>query len=139
MTTVSCTRQTAHSRNHHRQRVSRHIKESRQFIKILGSAVFLSIYLPIIVSVIQTSSNRVLRQQVFPCSRQILQIGENYCHGWCGHSSFLFFFFYFYLKKLIFKGIKICLVLLISSSDVQSKVLTRGSSSPNSSVLHLSQ
>ena len=52
-----CTRQTAHPRNHHRQRVSRHVKESRQFIKILGSAVFLFYvsWLPIIVSVIQTS------------------------------------------------------------------------------------
>ena len=49
-----CTRQTAHPRNHHRPRVSRHVKESRQFIKILGSAVFLFYvsWLPIIVSVI---------------------------------------------------------------------------------------
>ena len=53
----SCTRQKAHPRNHHRQRVSMHVKESRQFIKILGSAVFLFYvsWLPIIVSVIQTS------------------------------------------------------------------------------------
>ena len=50
----SCTRQTAHPRNHHRPRVSRHVKESRQFIKILRSAVFLFYvsWLPIIVSVI---------------------------------------------------------------------------------------
>lgn len=53
----SCTIQTTHLRNHHRQGVSRHVKESRQFIKILGSAVFLYYvsWLPIIVSVIQTS------------------------------------------------------------------------------------
>ena len=53
----SCEKQCSagtHLRSHHRQGVSRHVKESRQFIKILGSAVLLFYvsWLPIIVSVL---------------------------------------------------------------------------------------
>ena len=47
-------KQSNHPRSPHKQRMSRQVKESRQFIKILGSAVLLFYvsWLPIIVSII---------------------------------------------------------------------------------------
>lgn len=62
----SSTGWTAHPRSHHRQGVSRHVKESRQFIKILGSAVFLFYvsWLPIIVSVFWSSVDLTVLRSV---------------------------------------------------------------------------
>ena len=54
ITTLQEEEQSNHPRSPHKQRTSRHVKESRQFLEILGSAVLLFhvSWLPIIVSII---------------------------------------------------------------------------------------
>ncbi|KAJ7382551.1 hypothetical protein OS493_034187 [Desmophyllum pertusum] len=69
----SCTGRRAHPRSQHKPRINRHVKESRQFTKILGSAVFLFYvsWMPIIVSITVELATRQHREVLQSLSAQM--------------------------------------------------------------------